>query len=135
METLLERATKLVADYGPSVLAAVVTFIVGWIVAKVLTGVLRRVMVRSKVDDTLTAFCTNMLYMALMTLVVISAVAKLGVATTSFVAVIGAAGLAIGFALQGTLGNFAAGVMLIIFRPFKAGDYVEAAGTAGTTGL
>ena len=132
METLLDRAKELVANYGPSVLAAVVTFIIGWIVAKVLTGVLRRVMVRSRVDDTLTSFCTNMLYMALMTLVVISAVAKLGVATTSFVAVIGAAGLAIGFALQGTLGNFAAGVMLIIFRPFKAGDYVEAAGTSGT---
>jgi len=73
----------------------------------------------------------NILYMVLMVLVIISALGQLGVATTSFVAILGAAGLAIGFALQGSLGNFAAGVMLMAFRPFKEADFVEVAGLAG----
>ena len=86
---------------------------------------------RSKVDDTLISFLANITYMGLMVLVVIAAIGKLGVNTTSFAAVIAAAGLAVGFALQGSLANFAAGVMLILFRPFKVGDYVEAAGVSG----
>ena len=87
---------------------------------------------KANVEATLIGFATNLTFTLLMTLVVISAVQKLGVPTTSFVAVVGAAGLAIGFALQGSLANFAAGVMVIIFRPFKAGDFVEAGGVSGT---
>jgi len=88
-------------------------------------------MTRARVDAILTSFLTNMTYMVLMVLVVISALGQLGVNTTSFAAIIGAAALAIGFAMQGSLGNFAAGIMLILFRPFKAGDFVEAGGVAG----
>jgi small conductance mechanosensitive channel len=117
--------------YAPTLLLAILTLILGWILTKIIVRIIRRGLRRANIDDTLTGFVCNMAYMALMTLVVISFIGKLGVPTTSFVAVIGAAGLAIGFALQGSLGNFAAGVMLIIFRPFNVGDYVEAAGTAG----
>ncbi|MFH1749014.1 MAG: mechanosensitive ion channel domain-containing protein [Planctomycetota bacterium] len=131
MENLLEKLQGFAETYGPKVVAAVLTLVIGWIVAKILVNVVRRVMVKAKVDATLVGFCGNMLYMLLITLVIISAIGKLGVPTASFVAIIGAAGLAVGFALQGSLGNFAAGVMLIMFRPFKAGDYIEAAGTSG----
>jgi small conductance mechanosensitive channel len=88
-------------------------------------------MVRRKADDTLTKFAVSFTKIALMTFVIIAAIGALGVETTSFAAVIAAAGLAIGFALQGSLANFAAGVMLLVFRPFKAGDYIEAGGTSG----
>ena len=88
-------------------------------------------MSRSNVDETLVTFVANLAYMGLMALVVISALGQVGVNTTSFAALIAAAGLAIGFALQGSLGNFAAGVMLILFRPFNVGDFIEAAGVAG----
>ena len=87
---------------------------------------------RSEVDATLIGFLTNLIYIGAMALVIITALGKLGVNTASFAAVIAAAGLAIGFALQGSLANFAAGVMLVIFRPFQVGDYVEAGGVSGT---
>ena len=123
---------NLLEAYGPPVVKALAILLIGWIVARIVRSVARSLMIRAKVDETLTAFCASLLYMLLMALVVISALSKLGVDTTSFAALIAAAGLAIGFALQGSLGNFAAGVMLIIFRPFRAGDYVEAGGTSGT---
>jgi small conductance mechanosensitive channel len=131
VENLSERFMEAVTNYGPSVVGAIVVLIVGWLIAKLLTGLVRRLMTSAKVDDTLTSFLSNMTYMVLMVLVVISALGQLGVNTTSFAAIIGAGALAIGFAMQGSLGNFAAGVMLILFRPFKVGDFVEAGGVAG----
>jgi small conductance mechanosensitive channel len=89
-------------------------------------------MTKGKVDETLVKFVGNITYVVLIVIVVIAALNQLGVQTTSFIAIIGAAGLAIGLALQGSLANFAAGVLMIIFRPFKLGDYVEGAGAAGT---
>ena len=89
-------------------------------------------MVKGNVDETLISFVGNLTYIALLAFVIIAALNQLGIQTTSFIAVIGAAGLAIGLALQGSLANFAAGVLMIIFRPFKAGDYIEGAGVAGT---
>jgi small conductance mechanosensitive channel len=88
-------------------------------------------MTKAEVDDTLISFVGNLTYIALLVFVIIAAINQLGIQTTSFIAVIGAAGLAIGLALQGSLANFAAGVLMIIFRPFKVGDFVEAAGVAG----
>lgn len=131
MEQFMERFQEWLAVYGPIALKALATLVVGWIVAKILTAILRRVMQKAHVEKTLVGFATNLTFALLMTLVILSAIQKLGVPTTSFIAVIGAAGLAIGFALQGSLANFAAGVMLILFRPFKAGDYVEAGGVSG----
>lgn len=118
-------------DYGPKILAAILTYIIGKWIAKVIRNVLRRVLLKAKTEETLVGFLANIVYSLLMLLVIISAVGKLGVNTNSFVAIIGAAGLAVGFALQGSLANFAAGVMIIVFRPFKKGDFVEAGGTAG----
>ena len=117
--------------YGPAVLQAIIIYIVGKWVAKILRGIFRRVLLKSKVDPTLASFVVNVAYAVLVVFVIITAVDKLGVQTTSFVALLGAAGLAVGFALQGSLSNFASGVMIILFRPFKLGDFVEAGGTAG----
>jgi small conductance mechanosensitive channel len=89
-------------------------------------------MERADADPALASFFCKLAYGALLVLVVIAAVGQLGVQTTAFIAVLGAAGLAVGLALQGSLANFAAGVLLIVFRPFRAGDYIEAAGTAGS---
>ena len=88
-------------------------------------------MTKAQVDETIVSFTCNIVYAALLTFVALAALNLVGVQTTSFVAVIGAAGLAVGFALQGSLSNLAAGVMIILFRPFKAGDFIEASGEAG----
>ncbi|MGD2109083.1 MAG: mechanosensitive ion channel [Phycisphaerae bacterium] len=136
MQQIMDSLPKPVLDfinlYGPVALKAVATLVLGWIAARIIRGIVRRVLHRAKVEPTLTGFVVNMTYALLLALVVVSAIQKLGVPTASFVAVIGAAGLAIGFALQGSLANFAAGVMVILFKPFKVGDYVEAGGIAGT---
>ena len=131
MNNMQETIQDGLAEYGPEVLGFVAVLVIGWMVAKFITSTLRKGMAKSEVDPTLIGFVSNLTYMGLMALVVISALGQLGVNTTSFAAILGAAGLAVGFALQGSLGNFAAGVMLIIFRPFKAGDFVEAGGVAG----
>jgi len=115
-----------------NIVFAVIILIVGRILVGIVTRVIRRLMVRNKVEETLTKFVVSLTKVALMTFVAIAAIRKLGVDTNSFVAIIGAAGLAVGFALQGTLANFASGVMLIIFKPFKAGDFIEGGGSTGT---
>jgi small conductance mechanosensitive channel len=127
-----QTMVPLAAKYGTKVLLALVIFVVGkWIARKVVLA-LRQLMRKSKVDATLISFGGNMVYTLFMIFVVIAALGQLGVQTTSLAAMIAAAGLAIGMALQGSLSNVASGVMLIVFRPFKVGDYVEAGGTAGT---
>jgi small conductance mechanosensitive channel len=124
-------ARELLLSYGPRVLAAIAILIGGWFVARALTSLSKRGMARANLDKTLSRFLTNIVFMLLMAFVALAAVSKLGVETASFVAVIGAAGFSIGFALQGSLSNFAAGVMILIFRPFRTGDAIEAGGTAG----
>lgn len=121
----------LIQTYGLPLLWAIVIFIVGRIVARIVSNTVVKTMTKAKVEETLVKFVKNMLYAAIMVFVIIAAISKMGVETTSFAAVIAAAGLAIGLSLQGTLSNFAAGVLLIIFRPFKVGDFIEAAGTSG----
>ncbi len=128
---ILDKAKELVTLYGVNVIAAIVIFIVGRWIAKAMKGVTKRILEKNDVDATLVGFVSNLTYFALLTFVVIAALSKLGIQTASFIAVIGAAGLAIGLALQGSLSNFAAGVLMLIFRPFKAGDYIEGGGTAG----
>ena len=130
-EKIWPKIEEFAWDYGPKVLAALITLLVGWIIARIVRGILRRILRRAHVDETLVSFLGNLSYMLLMTFVVVATVGKFGVNTDSFVAIIAAAGLAIGFALQGSLSNFAAGVMIILFRPFKAGDFIEGGGTTG----
>jgi small conductance mechanosensitive channel len=116
---------------GLKLLAALLIFIIGKWVAKLLGKILHKAMEKSKTDPTLTAFISSITYFILMIFVVIAAISKLGVQTTSFVAIIAASGLAIGLALQGSLANFAAGVMLIMNHPFKVGDNITGAGQTG----
>lgn len=127
----IERATAMISSFGTDLVVAIIIFIVGRWVAKWLARLTEKAMLRAEADVTLVTFVRNIVYIALLTFVVMAAIAKLGIQTTSFIAVLGAAGFAIGLALQGSLGNFAAGVMLIIFRPFKSGDFVDAAGISG----
>lgn len=110
---------------------ALAIFIVGRWVAKILLKVTRKLLVRTKMDEMLIDFILAIGNAILLLFIVIASLDQLGVNTTSLIALLGAAGLAVGLALQNSLQNFAAGVMLIIFRPFKAGDFVEAGGTAG----
>lgn len=123
---------ELGADFGLKLIAALAIFVIGRWVARWLSGLLEKGMQKAGTDQTLIVFLRNIVYVGLMVFVIIAAVGQLGVQTTSFLAVLGAAGLAVGLALQGSLANFAAGVLIIIFRPFKVGDYIEAGGVAGT---
>jgi len=130
-QALLDEAKKIGLDWGPKVLASLGILVGGWIAARIARAIFRRVMTKAKIDPTLVGFITNLGYTLLMTIVVITGIAQMGIPTGSFVAVLGAAGLAVGFALQGSLSNFAAGVMIILFRPFRAGDVIEGAGVIG----
>lgn len=131
VEELGNRIVELTSVYGLNVLAAIVIFFIGRFIASTLTGALRRIMEGRKLEPSLVGFTTGLAHALLMTFVVIAALSRIGIQTTSLVAVIGAAGLAIGLALQGSLSNFAAGVLIIIFKPFRVGDYVVAGGAEG----
>ena len=132
VHVIVEKLYEMGTVYGLRIIAALAILFFGRIASQIIRGILRRVLEKSKVDGTLTGFICNLSYAALLAFVVIAALNKLGVQTASFIAVIGAAGLAIGLALQGSLANFAAGFLMILFRPFKAGDYIEGGGAAGT---
>ncbi|MBM4102502.1 MAG: mechanosensitive ion channel [Planctomycetes bacterium] len=112
-------------------MAAIIFFVGRWI-AKILSDLIEKALHHARMDATLGKFIRNLTYFAMLAFVAIAALSRLGVQTTSAVAAIGAAGLAVGLALQGSLSNFAAGVLLIIFKPFKVGDFVETAGAKGT---
>jgi len=131
MENILDKIYQLLTVYGIKVLAAIAIFVIGRWVAKGVKKLVERVMTKSKVDSTLISFTANLVYIALLAFIVIAALGQLGIQTTSFIAILGAAGLAVGLALQGSLSNFAAGFLLIIFRPFKVGDFIEGAGVTG----
>ncbi len=122
----------LVAAWGLEVLGAIVVLLLGRIAAKWARRSVRAVLERGKMDPTLVPFVSSLVYYLVMAFVVIAVLGMVGIQTASLVAVLGAAGLAVGLALQGTLSNFASGVMLLVFRPFRRGDYVEAAGVAGS---
>jgi small conductance mechanosensitive channel len=117
--------------FGLKILTAALILVAGRWVARIIRNATEKVMSRSNVDTTLIPFVGNLVYFALITFVILAALAHLGVQTTSFIAVIGAAGLAVGLALQGSLANFAAGVLMLIFRPFKVDDFIEGAGVSG----
>ncbi len=119
-------------DFGIRLLAAIAIFIVGRIVIGFVIRGINRGMERGDVDQTLRVFVSNLVKWALLIVVIIAAINQLGVQTTSFIAIFGAAGLAVGLALQGSLSNFAAGVLIVLFRPYRVGDWVEAAGISGS---
>ena len=127
--------TQIVNDYaipwGIKILIAVVIFYVGRIVVSAVVKVVSRLLTNSEMDEMLVRFLTSILRWVLLLFVVIAALSQLGIDTTSLIALLGAAGLAIGLSLQSSLSNFAAGVMIIVFRPFSKGDFVEVAGAMG----
>lgn len=132
MEPYIEKITSLVSEYGIRVLAAAFIFFVGkWVVHK-LTDFTEKMMEKRNVELSLRGFLKNILYFGCMAFVILAALSKLGIQTASFIAVLGAAGLAVGLALQGSLSNFAAGVMIIMFKPFKVGEFIDSAGCKGT---
>lgn len=127
-----ESNQALLFQYIVNIAAALLILIIGFIAAKVLASTFERIMHRRKVDKTISSFIASLLKYTILAFVIIAALSRIGVQTASFIAVLGAAGLAIGLALQGSLSNFAAGVLIVGFRPFRAGDFVEVAGTSGT---
>ncbi len=129
---MINQATAFVITYGVKIIFALLIFIVGKWLAKRITVFLENRMTASGVDATISKFVKNILYYVAMVVIVIAVLGQIGIQTASFVAIVGAAGLAIGLALQGSLSNFAAGVLLILFRPIKVGDFVEVAGVAGS---
>jgi len=120
-----------VIPWGINISMAIIIFVVGKSVVKLVVSIIRKLLVRSKIDDILVNFISSIASAVLLLFVVIAALDQLGVNTTSLIALIGAAGLAIGLSLQGSLQNFAAGVMLVVFRPFNAGDFIDAGGVMG----
>lgn len=132
MDDIINKISPYLISYSLNLVAAIAIFVIGKWAAKVVSRVLEDVMLKANVVKTLASFGKNIAYYGMLTFVVIAALNKIGIETNSFLAVIGAAGLAVGLALQGSLSNFAAGVMMIIFQPFHVGDYIEAGGAEGT---
>ncbi len=132
MENAMETVMELVTRWGVSVIGAVLILIVGRIAAGTGRKIVGRMMAKSVPDPSLIKFVGSIVYYAIIAFALVAALARFGIQTASFVAVLGAAGFAVGFALQGSLSNFASGVMLLVFRPFAVGDFIDAAGIAGT---
>lgn len=131
LEQITQQVVDLLTQYGLKVLGAIAILILGRIAAGMVAGGVRKALGRANIDPSLTGFLVALVRMAVLVFAVIAALEAFGVETTGFVAVLGAAGFAIGFALQGSLGNFASGVMILVFRPFKVGDFVSAGGSTG----
>lgn len=134
----IENITELLIGFQPvavafigRAVAAIAIFFIGRTLARLTKRLVKKIMTKAQIDPTLTVFATNILFYAIMAFVVLAVLGQMGIETTSLAAAIGAAGLAIGLALQGSLTNFAAGIIIIIFRPFHVGDWVEADGYSG----
>ncbi len=132
IQSAIEAVIPVISTYGLRTLGAIAILILGRIGARVGSEFIRRGLVRAKSDPALVGFAANLAYYAVITFAVIAALSSFGIQTASFIAVLGAAGLAVGLALQGSLSNFAAGVLILIFRPFNIGDLVQVSGHMGT---
>lgn len=131
MDSIAAWFKTYAVTHGMNVLWAIVILVVGWIVVKKLRTIIAKIMRKAHMDETLVTFLNNLIYIVLLIFVVVAALNRLGFATTSIVTILGASGLAVALSLQGSLANLAAGVIIIIMRPFKVGDVVEAGGTMG----
>jgi small conductance mechanosensitive channel len=132
MENLQDNLVEFLVSYGPKLLGAIVVLIIGlWIIGRI-SKIIKSTFEKREMDPSLRGFLSSMISVLLKVLLVISVMSMVGIAVTSFIAILGAAGLAIGLALSGTLQNFAGGVILLIFKPFKVGDFITAEGHSGT---
>jgi small conductance mechanosensitive channel len=132
LKGMLTSMGDYLAEYGLQIVGAVLIFLIGRWVAGFVSQLIEKALVKAKLDKTVAKFTKNLVHIGVLVFVAIAALDRLGVPMTQFAVLIGAAGLAIGLALQGSLGNFASGFLMIIFRPFKVGDFIEAAGVKGT---
>mgnify|MGYP000839730664 FL=1 len=130
--TWLVRNQELLLSYAVNIVAAIAIVIIGMIVARIVSNTVNRLMVARKIDATVADFLSALVRYSIIAFTLIAALGRVGVQTASVIAVLGAAGLAVGLALQGSLSNLAAGVLLVMFRPFRAGEYVDLGGVAGT---
>ena len=131
MEKYLEKGEALLMEYGPNIIIALLILFIGLFVIKITIKLTKKVMIKANVDATLQKFLGDLFGWALKILLIVTVIGQLGVQSTSFVAIIGAAGLAVGLALQGSLSNFAGGALIMMFKPFKVGDLIEAQGELG----
>ena len=127
-----EAIQALVMTYGLNLIKAIAVLVIGLWVAKIFAGLVKKVLGKSEVDSSLQGFLSSLVSILLKVMVYITALGMLGIEMTSFIAILGAAGLAVGLALSGTLQNFAGGVMILLFKPFKVGDYIDAQGHSGS---
>jgi len=130
VENVVDQLVTFGTTYGLKIIGAIIIIIVGRIIAGAARNVVRKVL--SKQDPSIISFVGSLVYILVLVFAVLAALAKFGIQTASFVAVLGAAGFAIGFAMQGSLANFAAGVLILVLRPYKVGDYIQVAGVAGS---
>jgi small conductance mechanosensitive channel len=129
---LWDKAFPMIIQYGIKLAVGILIYVIGKKASGIIADLAGKAMSKAKLNKTLTSFCRNIIYYCALLFVVITALGQVGIQTNSFVALIGASGLAVGLALQGALANFAAGVMIILFQPFQVGDTIEAAGAVGT---
>ena len=132
MQTAMDQMTLFFTTYGLKVLGAIIILIIGRIAAGIGRSIVIRMLEKSRTDPSIVSFVSSLTFILILTFAVLAALAKFGIQTASFVAVLGAAGFAIGFALQGSLANFASGVLILLLRPFKVGDFIQGAGESGT---
>lgn len=131
IEVLITKLQEWLVGFGIQILAAIIILLLGIQVAKLCRNLAKKALQKTRVDPTLISFVGNSIYVAMLAVVTIIVLGQIGVKTASLIALLGSAGIAIGLALQGSLSNIASGLMLVIFRPFRAGDYIEGGGTAG----
>ncbi|UGS21449.1 mechanosensitive ion channel family protein [Flavobacterium cyclinae] len=132
IENYFETIKKLILEYSPKFVVAIVILLVGLWATSLITKAAKKIMLKRNVEVTLSTFIGNLIFWTLRILLFVTVISKLGIETSSFVAILGAAGLAIGLSLQGSLSNFAGGILIILFKPFRLGDFIEAQGVLGT---
>lgn len=135
MQDFIDSLPGILSTYGLKILIALVIVVIGRLVAVAIRKAVRKALLKKKIDATIVNFSCSMAYIALMAFIIVAALGQLGVETSSIVAILGASALAIGLALQGSLSNLSAGVILMVTRPFKIGDYIEASGDSGAVNL
>ena len=128
----VDQFIKLLIDYSPKLITALIILFIGLYAVRLINRLVRKIMVKRELDPTLSTFLADSLLWTLRFLLFVTFISKLGIETSSFVAILGAIGLAVGLSLQGSLSNFAGGMLIILFKPFRVGDSIEAQGVAGT---
>jgi len=132
MENIGNQVSAFITVYGLQVIGAIIILILGRIAAGIGRSIIRKLLINTKTDESIVKFVGSLTFVLILIFAVLAALAKFGIQTASFVAILGAAGFAVGFALQGSLSNFASGVLILVLRPFKLGDFIDGAGVAGT---